>query len=87
MTRAGCRGPTIREPRIQAKGAGITPPNVNVLRKTGPQSQVVKATSLGGGLVEECGEPVGGGVEIESGSGSLVEGVLDALEVGLGVHA
>jgi hypothetical protein len=38
-------------------------------------------------LGDECVEAVGGGVEVQGGSGSLVEGVLDAFEVVFGVHA
>ena len=40
-----------------------------------------------GGLVNEGGEALGGGVEVECRSGAGVEFVLDAFEVGLGVAA
>src|ERR1700687_2863219 len=44
------------------------------------------AVMLGrGGLVEQGGEAVGRGVEIQRGSRAAVEGVLDAFEIGLGV--
>jgi hypothetical protein len=38
-------------------------------------------------LIEEYGEAVGGGVQVQGGSRSTVEGVLDPFEVSLGVHA
>ena len=40
-----------------------------------------------GGLLEEFGESLGGGVEVQGWSGPAVEGVLDAFEVGFGVAA
>ena len=38
-------------------------------------------------MFEEGGEPLGGGVEVEDGPGSAVEGVSDAFEIGFGVAA